>query len=84
MRKQGHSNVNYIDDSLLQGESFEECERNIQGTIQLLDSLRFTVHPTKSVLKPVKQIQFLGFMLDSEKNGGITYKWKFVYIVKSY
>ncbi|XP_033759551.1 uncharacterized protein LOC117341798 [Pecten maximus] len=61
----GHANVAYIDDSLLQSNTFEDCENNIIDTITLFDQLGFTVHPKKSVLVPTQQISFLGFVLNS-------------------
>ncbi|XP_069106343.1 uncharacterized protein [Argopecten irradians] len=65
LRKQGHANVAYIDDSLLQAESFESCMCNIVDTVTLFDSLGLTVHPDKSILYPTQCITFLGFLLNS-------------------
>lgn len=65
LRKQGHANVSYIDDSLLISKSEAECVENIKETVLLLDKLAFTVHPEKSVLYPTKLIQFLGFWINS-------------------
>ena len=65
LRKQGHANVSYIDDSLLISKSEAECVENIKETVLLLDKLGFTVHPEKSVLYPTKLIQFLGFWINS-------------------
>ena len=48
-RKGEHTNVAYIDDSLLISKSYSECSVNISETVSLLDSLGFTIHPTKSV-----------------------------------
>lgn len=65
LRKMGHTNIAYIDDSLLVSNNFIECQKNICDTIQLLDSLGFTVHPTKSVLQPTQCITFIGFVINS-------------------
>ena len=65
LRKLGHANVVYIDDSLLQGATVENCSLNVNDTACLLDSLGFTVHPEKSVFKPSQSITFLGFILNS-------------------
>ena len=65
LRKIGHTNIAYIDDSLLISKSYTECEVNIHDTVQLLDHLGFTIHPVKSVLKPTQTITFLGFVLNS-------------------
>ena len=59
--------VSFIDDSYLQGDSENECQRNIDSTVQLLESLGFTINIKKSVLTPRKEIKFLGFLLNSEK-----------------
>ena len=66
LRTQGFISTAYIDDSCLQGSTFEECQRNIWSTVKLMDSLGFTVHLEKSVLIPTKRITFLGFLLCSE------------------
>ena len=55
----------YIDDSCLQGSTYETCLQNIKDTVTLMDSLGLTVHPEKSVLVPTQQIIFLGFLLCS-------------------
>ena len=39
LRKIGYENVAYIDDSLLQGDSYEQCTNNIIDTMKLIDSL---------------------------------------------
>lgn len=65
LRSMGHSNVPYIDDSLLKAKTKEHCHSNIRDTIWLMDHLGFTVHPKKSVLQPVQTIVFLGFVINS-------------------
>ena len=67
LRRLGHVNVGYIDDSLLLGDTFEECESNINDTVKLVSDLGFIVHKEKSILVPSKKLQFLGFVIDSEK-----------------
>lgn len=66
LRRKGHISTAYIDDSCLQGRTEYQCSQNILDTVQLLDSLGFTVHDKKSVFIPTKQIVFVGFILDSE------------------
>ena len=65
LRKEGFINSAYIDDSYLQGDTYEECARNVKCTVRLMDSLGFTIHPSKSVLEPSQTIVFLGFILNS-------------------
>lgn len=67
LRSLGHLSVAYIDDSYLQGDTYEECLQNLIDTIKLFDSLGFIVHPSKSVFKPEQRVTFLGFVLDSVK-----------------
>ena len=66
LRARGFISTAYIDDSCLQGSTFDECQRNILSSVKLMDSLGFTVHTEKSVLLPTKQIVYLGFLLCSE------------------
>lgn len=65
LRKKGHINVPYIDDSLLIGQTFNDCQQNVEDAVQLVDHLGFTVHPVKSVFQPSQVITFLGFIIDS-------------------
>ena len=67
LRKQGFESVPYIDDILLFGDSFDKSAQNVEITSSLLDSLGFTIHPEKSVLVPVQEISFLGFLINSKK-----------------
>ncbi|CAG2210062.1 unnamed protein product [Mytilus edulis] len=66
LRVLGHVNVGYIDDSLLLGETIEECNKNVNDTIELMSKLGFVIHEDKSVFQPSKQIIFLGNIIDSE------------------
>lgn len=59
LRKRGFVNTGYIDDSVLQGDTYSECEENILQTTQLFDQLGFTVHPEKSVFVPTQNLNFL-------------------------
>ena len=65
LRKLGHTNVAYIDDSFLQSDTYEECVQNVSDTLQLADDLGFTVHKKKSVVVPTQQIVFVGFLICS-------------------
>ena len=65
LRSIGHTCMGHIDDSLLVGQSFNSCHRNIADTVSLFTNLGFTIHPVKSVLQPQQKIDFLGFVLDS-------------------
>lgn len=65
LRKNGHENVAYIDDSILVAATYSKCLQNINETVILVDRVGFTIHPRKSVLVPTQIIEFLGFVLNS-------------------
>ena len=54
----------YIDDFYLQGNSFDECLKNVNKTTALLKALGFEISE-KSMLYPSQSIQHLGFILSS-------------------
>ena len=64
LRLQGHIII-YIDDLLLIGHSYNECIETLIETLMLLERLGFVIHPSKSVLIPVQEITFLGFLINS-------------------
>ena len=55
----------FVDDSYLQGIIYKTYLHNTENTIELLQNLGFTIHPTKSVVTPTQRITFLGFVIDS-------------------
>lgn len=65
LRKNGHTNAGYIDDSLLAADSYETCECNVKDTVALMTHLGFVIHEGKSVLIPTTKILFLGNWIDS-------------------
>ena len=65
LRARGHVSVGYIDDSFLMGPDIKACQRNVLDTAEMFTRLGFIIHPTKSVLVPTQNLQFLGFILDS-------------------
>ena len=65
LRQLGHLSASHIDDSYLQGDDYDDCERNVRDTVKLFDSLGFTVHPEKSSFVPQHRIIFMGFIIDS-------------------
>lgn len=67
LRGEGLIIAMYIDDALLIGDSAVDCAWNVHKTVTLLDKVGFTVHPEKSVLKPSQEIQFLGFLINSQE-----------------
>ena len=65
LHNKGHLSSGYIDDSYLQGDTVEECQKNITDPACLFSRLGFYIHPTKSVLTPSHTLTFLGFILNS-------------------
>ena len=65
LRQAGHLSVGYIDDSYLQGATYDTCLANIKDTVALFTKLGLLIHPDKSVLHPTQQIVFLRFQLNS-------------------
>ena len=65
LRSRGFLSAAFIDDCYLQGQTFTECEQNVQETVTLFESLGFVVHEGKSVLIPCKKQKYLGFWIDS-------------------
>ena len=47
LRKQGLPSVVYVDDTILRGHIFEECQDNVFSTLTCLDHLGFYIHPEK-------------------------------------
>ena len=52
LRSIGHTCMGHIDDSLLAGQRYNSCHRNMADTVGLFTNLGFTIHPVKSVLQP--------------------------------
>ena len=65
LQSEGFVSVVFVDDSYLQGNTYKACLHNIENTIELLQNLGFTIHPTKSILTPKQRITFLGFVIGS-------------------
>ena len=55
-----------MDDSLLTGQTEWDCISNIRDTLLLFRKMGFVIHPTQSILKSSKQIQYLGVIINSE------------------
>ena len=64
---QGYTVVIYIDDIIAIDQSFEECLLTVVETINLFQKLCFVIHADKSKFVPVKIVEYLGFIIDSEK-----------------
>ena len=62
----GYNSVVYVDDSYLQGDTYQACLDNISDTIKLLRELGFVIHAEKSMLTPSQTMVFLGFIISSK------------------
>ena len=65
LRKRGFLSVIYLDDILVIGDSFSECQENVRVTCSLLKELGFILNQNKCVLAPSQRCKFLGFIFDS-------------------
>lgn len=67
LRSQGLISVDYLDDILLIGNTYEKCYKNVQITRKLLESLGFILNEKKCKLFPSKYCRFLGFEINSHE-----------------
>ena len=72
LRQAGHLSTGYIDDSYLQGTSYDQCLENVKDTVTLFNKLGLLIHPDKSVLYPTQQVVF-GFSAKFSYSDFITY-----------
>lgn len=66
LRSEGYISVNYLDDFLFIGNSVKSCSKNVQATIRLLHRLGFVINYRKSELIPKQEIEYLGFIFNSQ------------------
>ena len=57
--------ASYFDDLITLDRSYSACSKNIMKIIKLMSSLGFIVHPSKSILFPCPEIEYLGFIINS-------------------
>ena len=67
LRSKGLISNLYLDDFLLIGYTFTECEKNIVETRKILEKLGFIINYNKSSLIPATTCTYLGFYYDSKK-----------------
>ena len=65
LKEQGLSSVVYVDDTLLGGDTFEECQDNVFSTFTCLEDLDFYIHPEKSIFTPTQDIIFLRYHINT-------------------
>lgn len=67
LREKGFLSVIYLDEFLLIGDTLQECRRNVEETLRLLNSLGFVTNLQKCELSPSQERKFLGFTLNSSR-----------------
>ena len=60
-----HISSGYLDDSCLLGDTFHQCQTNINNTSGLFSDLGFNVSEEKSITQSTQVIVHLGFVLNS-------------------
>nr|CAI5852909.1 unnamed protein product [Callosobruchus analis] len=67
LRSLGIVTVNYLDDLLLLGDSFDNSKRKVEVAISLIRvrSLGFIINIKNSTLVSTRRCKFLGFVFDS-------------------
>lgn len=65
LRSKKYLSVTYLDDCLLLGSTFSDCQKNVKATIELFRFLGLIITAEKSQLIPSKNVRYLGFILDS-------------------
>lgn len=65
LRSRNLMSVVYLDDFLLLGDSYTNCENNVKNTVTLLEKLGFLINYKKSKLVPSTEIKYLGFLFNS-------------------
>ena len=66
-RIQGHTVAIDIDDIVSVDDTFESCLLTVIKTIKLFQNLGFVIHSEKSKFIPSKNVEYLGFVVDSER-----------------
>ena len=59
--------MDYLDDTFLIGDTFNECKNSVLASGKLITNLGFFIHPEKSKLFPSQVIEFLDFIINSKK-----------------
>ena len=65
LRRQGLSSVEYVDDTLLESDTFLECKHNLITTFTCLEALGFLCTQISLFFTPNQDIEFLGFHINT-------------------
>ena len=66
LREQSFGSVVYVDDTLIAGETYQECCDNIYATMSLFQNLGLTIHLKKLSFVPSQEIIFLNFVMNTQ------------------
>ena len=61
-RAQGIVIIIYIDDILIIAQTYEECKRNVDRVVRMLNELGFVINLPKSCLEPDVKFLYLGLL----------------------
>ena len=64
MKDKGHLNSNYLDESFLCAQRYDDCLENILDTLKTVQKAGFIVHVDKSVVIQTQIMEFLGFITE--------------------
>lgn len=67
LRSQGIILVVYLDDFLIMGQTYKQCQANVLKVKRLLEKLGFVINYSKSNFTPSNECKYLGFIVNSEE-----------------
>lgn len=67
LRSCGFLSSIYLDDLLLIGDTYAECENNLETSEALLKNLGFIINEDKSIRLPSNSCKYLGFIIDTRR-----------------
>lgn len=67
LRMRGYVSSAFLDDIILIGKDESSCKENVRVTLELLGKLGFEINAQKCILRPVKELEYLGFVFDTAR-----------------
>ena len=84
LRNRGVFCVFYIDDIIIVGSSFEQCQKNIELVVSTLQKCGFIINFAKSQLIPAQTATVLGFLIDANEQSIVLEAKKQSALVKTF
>ena len=84
LRNRGVFCVFYIDDIIIVGSSFEQCQKNIELVVSTLQRCGFIINFAKSQLIPAQTATVLGFLIDANEKSIVLEAKKRSALVKTF